>query len=71
MGTFLKYLVYLLIIIALYIFGKGFYDGSINSSTTVGSVAAQVDEGTKNIARETADAVSHAVDEAKQTRQHQ
>lgn len=70
MGTFLKYVFYILLIIALYIIGKGFYDGSINSTTPVGTVATQVDEGTKTIARDAADAVSNAVDDARQTRQH-
>ena len=65
MGTFLKYLVLILILVALFIVGKGIYDGSITSDTTVGSVANQVDAGAKTMARDAADAVGKAVDKIK------
>lgn len=65
MGTVIKYIVYVLIIIALYIVGRGLYTGSINGSTTVGDVVTQIDSGTREIARDTANAVSDAVDEVK------
>ncbi len=57
MGTFLKYLVYLLIIIALFFIGKGIYDGSINSQTTVGDVATQVSNDTKGLAQDAVNAM--------------
>ena len=71
MGTVIKYIIYVLIIIALYIVGKGLYTGSITNSTTVGDVAVQIDNGTRKIAKDTAKAVNEAVDDVKQTRQHQ
>lgn len=71
MGTVIKYIIYVLIIIALYIVGKGLYTGSITGSTTVGDVAVQIDNGTREIARDTANAVNEAVDDVRQTRQHQ
>ncbi len=71
MGTFLKYLAYLLVIVVLYIVARGFYEGSINSSTTVGEAAVQVSDEAKNMASEAADAVGDAVDDARQTRPHQ
>lgn len=71
MGTVIKYIIYVLIIIALYIVGKGLYTGSITNSTTIGDVAVQIDNGTREIARDTANAVNEAVDDVKQTRQHQ
>ena len=57
MGTFLKSLVYLLIIIALFFIGKGIYDGSINSQTTVGDVATQVSNDTKGLAQDAVNAM--------------
>lgn len=71
MGTFLKYLVYVLILIALYVVIKGLYDGNINSSTTIGNAAVQVGEGTKEIAADTVNAVGDVIDDAKQARQRQ
>lgn len=66
MGTFLKYLVLILILVALFIVGKGIYDGSITSDTTVGSVANQVDAGAKTMAHDAAEAVGKAVDHVTQ-----
>ncbi len=57
MGTFLKYMLYVLLIIVLYAVVKGFYDGKINSSTTLGNVVEQVDQETKNIANEAMDEI--------------
>lgn len=71
MGTVIKYIIYVLIIIALYIVGKGLYTGSITGSTTVGDVVTQIDSGTREIAKDTANAVNEAVDDVRQTRQHQ
>ena len=49
MGTLLKYLFYLFLIIVIYLLAVGFYEGTINKDTTVGEVAQDVTEGTKNI----------------------
>lgn len=71
MAKFLKYLIYIFVIIALYIVGKGIYDGDITSSTTIGEVATQVDDGTKNMAIDAAGEVGKAINEVKRTRQRQ
>lgn len=71
MGTVIKYIVYILIIIAVYIIGKGLYTGSITSSTTVGSVVTQVDDGTKNIAEDAVNVIEKTVDDVTQTHQRQ
>lgn len=71
MGTFFKYLIYLLIIIVLYLVIKGCYDGSINSQTTVGNVASQVTQGTQEMAVDAANAVENMVNDSKQARQRQ
>lgn len=65
MGTFLKYLFYLVLIIVIYLVGKGIYDGSIDKETTVGQVVDQVDSGTKQLAKDTGDAIDDAVDNYK------
>ena len=57
MGTFLKYLIYLLIIIALFFIGKGIYEGTIDSQTTVGEVAKQVSNDTKDLAQDAVNAM--------------
>lgn len=61
MGTFLKYLIYVVLLVVLYVVIKGFYDGNINSSTTLGNVANQVEMETQEIATETSKAVEKAV----------
>ncbi len=65
MGTFLKYLFYLILVIVIYLVGKGIYDGTIDKQTTVGSVVEQVDTGAKQMARDAGDAIDEAVDSAK------
>ena len=57
MGTFLKYILYILLIIVLYAVVKGFYDGKINSSTSLGSVVDQVDQEARDVANGTMNAV--------------
>lgn len=71
MAKFLKYLIYIFVIIALYIIGKGVYDGEITTSTTLGEVANQVDKGTQTLARDAANEAGKAINEVRQTRQHQ
>lgn len=71
MGTFIKYVIYLLILIAIYIVGKGLYTGNITSTTTVGDVVTQIDDGTSEIAKDTANAVGNAVGDVTQARQRQ
>ena len=50
MGTFLKYIFYIILIVVIYLVGRGIYEGSINEQTTVGSVVEQVGEGGKQLA---------------------
>ena len=65
MGTFLKYLFYLILIVVIYLVGRGIYEGNINEQTTVGSVVDQVDSGAKQLATDTGNAVEKAVDDYK------
>ncbi|MBO5443502.1 MAG: hypothetical protein J6A33_06920 [Alphaproteobacteria bacterium] len=57
MGTFLKYVFYLALIVVIYLVGKGIYDGQINEQTTVGEVTEQVENGAADMAEKTKDAV--------------
>jgi len=62
MGTFLKYVLYLILLIIVFLVGKGIYDGNIDKTTTVGEVVSQVGDGTKQMVKDTGDAVGEAVD---------
>lgn len=65
MGTFLKYLFYVALIVVIYLVGKGVYNGNINEKTTVGQVVNDVESGSKNIIQEGVDSTKDAVDNAK------
>lgn len=65
MGTFLKYLFYLILIVVIYLVGRGIYEGNINEQTSVGQVVDQVDAGVKNMAAEAGNSVDRAVDDYK------
>lgn len=64
MGTFLKYLFYIALIIVIYLVGKGVYEGQINEKTTVGEVVSVVKSGTKDLVRSGVNAADSAVDKA-------
>lgn len=64
MGTLLKYLFYIILVIVLYLVGKGIYEGQINEKTTVGQVMTDVGEGTKGIVKQGVDATVDAADTA-------
>lgn len=70
MGTLLKYIFYLFLIIVIYLVGRGIYEGSINETTSVGDVVSDVGQGTKNIVKRgydaTVDSVENATDAAKE-----
>lgn len=61
MGTFLKYLFYLILLVVIYLVGRGIYDGDITKQTTVGSVMEQVGDGSKQLATDGANAVEDAM----------
>lgn len=65
MGTFLKYLFYIVLIVVVYLVAKGIYTGDINEKTTVGQVVSNVESGSKQIVKEGVDAAQNAVDDYK------
>ncbi len=64
MGTLLKYLFYLILIIVIYLIGRGIYEGQINETTTVGEVVNDVGNGTKEIVKRGYDATVNAAEKA-------
>ncbi|MBQ8870005.1 MAG: hypothetical protein IJ019_01355 [Alphaproteobacteria bacterium] len=69
MGTLLKYLFYIFLIVVIYLLGVGFYEGTFNSDSTVGDVASDVTESTKNTVKDgyqaTKDAIEDGIDAIK------
>ena len=63
MGTILKYVFYVALILVVYLVAKGIYTGNINESTTVGQVVSDVGSGTKEIINDSIDAAQEAVDD--------
>ncbi len=63
MGTFLKYLFYLVLIVVIYLVGKGIFEGQITETTTVGEVVDNVESGTKQLVNDGVEATKNAVDD--------
>lgn len=61
MGTILKYLFYIFLIIVIYLLGVGFYAGTINKDSTVGEVTQDVAEGTKDMVKDGYNATKDAI----------
>lgn len=61
MGTILKYLFYIFLIIVIYLLGVGFYEGTINKDSTVGEVTQDVAEGTKDMVKDGYNATKDAI----------
>lgn len=62
MGTLLKYLFYIFVIIVIYLVGVGFYEGTINKDTTVSEVAQDVADGTKELVKDGYKATKDAIE---------
>ena len=69
MGTLLKYLLYALIIAAIYFVAVGFYQGTLNKDSTLGEMTDHVSANTKEMIKEgyetTKDAVQGGMEEVK------
>ena len=57
MGTFIKYVFYIFLIVVLYIVISAMYNGDLNKNSTMDEVGTQVKNGTQNIISATTDAV--------------
>lgn len=61
MGTFLKYLFYIALVLVVYLVGKGIYEGQIDEKTTVGEVVGEVKDGTKEMVKSGVNATKDAL----------
>lgn len=64
MGTLLKYAFYLILIIVIYLIGRGIYEGQINEKTTVGEVVSDVGQETRELVKKGVDATVNAAENA-------
>jgi len=60
MGTLLKYIFYIVLILLVYIVAKDIYDGKINRDTTVQEVGQSVENQSKQIIDDGVSAVKDA-----------
>ncbi len=67
MGTFLKYLFYIALVVVIYLVGKGVYEGQIDEKTTVGQVVSDIGTGTKEMVKSGVNATENAIDNYKKT----
>lgn len=65
MGTVVKYAFYVVLLVVIYLVGRGIYDGNITKETTVGSVVNQVEEGSKEILDDTAREVKRGYEDVR------
>ncbi len=67
MGTFLKYVIYALIIVAIYFLGVGFYEGTLNKDSSISEMSEHVTSNTKEMVGEgyqkTKDAIQGGINE--------
>ena len=61
MGTLLKYLLYALIIVVIYLLGVGFYEGTFNRDSTVGEISEDVAQSTGRIIRDGYDSTKEKI----------
>lgn len=57
MGTILKYIFYIVLILVVYLIAKGIYDGKITESTTVKEVGTDISSGTQQLVDESRQAI--------------
>lgn len=66
MGTLLKYVIYALVIAAIYFIAVGIYQGKINQNTTISEVTQHVGDNTKQTLKDgyntTKEAIQNGVD---------
>lgn len=60
MGTLLKYIIYIALIVAAYFIIQGIWDNKITEDSTVKEVASQVGTGVDNAAQNAMQAVQNA-----------
>ena len=61
MGTFIKYVFYIVLIAVLYIVISAMYNGDLNKNSTVDEVGTQIKSGAQNMISDTTKAVEDVV----------
>ncbi len=57
MGTILKYIFYVALILVIYLVARGIYEGRITEDTTVKEVGSNIADGTEQLVNETKRAI--------------
>lgn len=65
MGTILKYIFYVALILVIYLVAKGIYDGKITEDITVAQVGSNIADGTQQLVSDTKKAIDERTDKAK------
>ena len=68
MGTILKYLFYIAVIIVVFLLGKGIYDGQITRDSTVAEVGTNIADGTGQLIDDTRRAINKEKDQIRRDR---
>ena len=64
MGKIITYIIYFLVIVAVYVLIRAAYTGSINSDTTIGEAATEVKNASANTIRDMKNEAVDAIDKA-------
>lgn len=62
MGKIITYIIYFLVIVAIYVLIRAAYTGSINSDTTIGEAATEVKNGSVETIRDMKNEAAAAID---------
>lgn len=62
MGKIITYIIYFLVIVAIYVLIRAAYTGSINSDTTIGEAATEVKNGSVETLRDMKNEAANAID---------
>lgn len=62
MGKIITYIIYFLVIVAIYVLIRAAYTGSINSDTTIGQAAEKVKNGSVETIRDMKNEAATAID---------
>lgn len=62
MGKIITYIIYFLVIVAIYVLIRAAYTGSINSDTTIGEAATEVKNGSVETIRDMKNDAVNAID---------
>ena len=65
MGKIISYIIYFLVIVAVYVLIRSAFTGTINSETTIGQAATEIKEGSVKTLKEIKNDASSAINDLK------